>query len=203
MWKYYFRDAGQKFHGRKKAAMITAALLLVLMIAISAFWMAKRGERTADDIRLKIIPDHVDLQIKDVHYTEVGDPDLTWEIRADSARYVKKDNLAYFDRILINLIGKDGKTLSLTGKEGVLHTDTKDADISGEVVVVTHNGDMVKTDKLHYIHSEKKIRTDREINLQNPHMTVHGVGMSLSLTEGKVSLLSHVKAVIKTEKKKK
>lgn len=191
--------AAQKFGGRKKVAIAAGIFLLTALISVLTIWMVKGGKHNTGDIRLKIIADRVDLEIKDVRYTEVGDPDLTWEILADTAKYFKKDNLAYFDRVQINLIRKDGKTLSLTGKEGILHTDTKDADIFGEVVVVSNTGNMFKTDKLHYAHGKREIRTDHGIILKNPSMTVSGVGMSLSLDEGKVTLFSNVKAMVQAE----
>lgn len=176
------------------------------MIALTAgtyVAIKKGGDPTASDVRLKIIPENVDVQLKDVHFTEVGDENLTWEIHADTAKFAKKDNLAFFDRVRIKLIRADGKAFTLTGNEGRLRTDTKEAEVTGRVVVVSSNGDIVETDRLQYSHADKMIFTNQAITLKNPNMVISGVGMSLSLTDEKVSLQSGVKAVIKTETGKK
>jgi LPS export ABC transporter protein LptC len=191
----------QSFAGRRRILVIAGLVGVVLAATFAAFWLPRGVEENdGGNVRLKIIPDRVDVQIKDIHYTEVGDPDLTWEIQADTARYVKKDNLAYFDHVRIRIIRRDGRSLTLTGNEGLLHTDTRDADVSGKVVVVSDGGDVVETDRLHYSQGEKQITTSQTITLKNPRMVVHGVGMSLSLAEQRVSLLSKVRAVIKTNR---
>src|SRR5512141_2654173 len=80
---------------------------------------------------LKIMADRVDLQVRDVHYTEVGDSGMKWEIKADVARYQKKENLAVFDKLVVKLVMKDGKTVEMTGDHGLLNTESRDMEIEG------------------------------------------------------------------------
>ncbi len=181
---------------KRRIILVGVAVLVVALVA--SILIMRRGDgNSGDEVRLKIIPDNVDLQVKDVHYTEVGDPDLTWEIQSDTARYVKKDNMAYFDRITIRLIRKDGKSLILTGKEGRLHTDSRDADVLGNVVVVSSNGDQFETDVLHFSNADRRIFTDRKVTLKNPRMEMTGNGMTLFLKDERVNIPSGVRAVIR------
>jgi len=46
---------------------------------------------------VKILSDQVDLQINDFIYTEVGEDNSKWEVKAESAKYIKKENLALFN----------------------------------------------------------------------------------------------------------
>ena len=185
---------------KRKTLILLGAMMIVLILSAGTYLAFKKGSNSeGSDVKLKIIPENVDLQLKDVHFTEVGDPELTWEIHADTAKFVKKDNLAFFDRVKIRLIRADGKTLTLTGNEGRLHTDTRDAEVTGSVVVVSNNGDIVETDRLHYSHADRRIFTDQKITLKNPRMVISGVGMSLTLADEKVSLQSGVKALVKAE----
>ena len=109
---------------------------------------------------LKIMSDRVDLQVRDVHYTEVGDSGMKWEIRADTARYQKKENLALFEKLAVKLVMKDGKTFVMTGDHGRLNTESKDMEIEGNVGIVSENGDRFKTDRLRYRNADKVIETD-------------------------------------------
>ncbi len=187
---------------KRKSVILLGAMMIVLILSTGTYLAFKKGSSPeGSDVGLKIIPENVDIQLKDVHFTEVGDPDLTWEINADTAKFVKKDNLAFFDRVRIRLIRADGKTVTLTGNEGRLHTDTRDAEVTGSVVVVSNNGDVVETDRLYYSHADRRIFTDRKITLTNPRMVISGVGMSLTLADEKVSLQSGVKALVKAENK--
>jgi len=186
---------------KRRAVILLSTLTVVLVLAVGAYVVFKKGGGGAGtDISLRIIPENVDLQMKDIHFTEVGDENLTWEIHADNARFARKDNLAFFDRVRIKLIRADGKSFTLNGNEGRLRTDTKEVEVKGRVVVVSSNGDIVETDRLQYSHAERRIFTDQAVILKNPRMVISGVGMSLTLSDEKVSLQSGVKALIKTEK---
>ena len=143
---------------------------------------------------LKIMSDRVDLQVRDVHYTEVGDSGMKWEIRADTARYQKKENLAFFDKLAVKLIMKDGKTFVMTGDHGRLNTESKDMEIEGNVGIVSENGDRFKTDRLRYRNSDKVIETDRPVAMENRSVQVSGVGMVVSLEGKTVAILSQVRA---------
>jgi len=187
---------------KRKSVILLGAMMIVLILSTGTYLAFKKGSSPeGSDVGLKIIPENVDIQLKDVHFTEVGDPNLTWEINADTAKFVKKDNLAFFDRVRIRLIRADGKTVTLTGNEGRLHIDTRDAEVTGSVVVVSNNGDIVETDRLYYSHADRRIFTDQKIILTNPRMVISGVGMSLTLEDEKVSLQSGVKALVKAENK--
>ncbi len=183
---------------RNRRFVIIAGLIFVVVSCsiYAVYYLYVEKTKAEKNTFLKIIPDNVDLQIKNIHYTEVGDPDLKWEINADSVRYVKKDNLAYFDNVRIKLITAKGRELVMTGKEGCLHTDNNNAEIYGDVKVVSNNGDTFTTDRLNYTAAGKTIHTDGQIVMKSPRLEIRGTGMTLFVTEERVTLLSGVKADI-------
>ncbi len=183
------------FRSGKKIA-ITGGLIILVILFVACMWL--KGDIKKDRAALlKIMSKNVDLQIRDVHYTEVGDPDSIWEINADTAKYVKKDNVVFFENIRVKLIMSGGKTYVMTGDEGRLRTDTKNIKICGDVEVVSDKGDRFSTDYLDYYSSDKRVYTDGRITMKNPQMEVSGIGMSLSLKTEKVTLLSAVRTLIK------
>ena len=151
---------------------------------------------------LKVLSDKVDFQIRDFHYTEVGDPDVTWEINADTATYIKEDNVTLFENVKVRLIFSSGDAFVITGENGSLHTDTKDVDIQGNVVACTDQGARFETASLHYSHNDGDgmIRTEEAVILLRPGITVRGVGMNLSLKTRKATLLSDVEAILDRER---
>ncbi|MBW2559887.1 MAG: LPS export ABC transporter periplasmic protein LptC [Deltaproteobacteria bacterium] len=147
---------------------------------------------------LKVLSDKVDLQIKDFHYTEVGNPDLTWEISADTATYTKKDDVTLFENVEIRLLFSNGEVYVITGKNGSMHTDTKDMEIKGDVVALSDGGARFETATLHYTDNggDGMIHTKDAVKMTRPGADVRGTGMNLSLKSKEITLLSGVIATI-------
>jgi LPS export ABC transporter protein LptC len=85
----------------------------------------------------------------------------------------------------------------MTGNKGTLNTNTKDMEITGNVEVVSDRGDRLTTDILKYSGSERRIYSEVAVTMENARMQVRGMGMSLSLEDKDLSLLSRVRANIK------
>jgi LPS export ABC transporter protein LptC len=179
----------------KRAVIIT--MVIAIVVSVAAVIMIMESRESSQGPLLKIMSDNVDLQVKNINYTDVGDSGLKWEIKADSAKYVKSENLAMFDQVRVKLVMEDGRAIIMTGDKAKLRTDTKDMEISGNVKIVSDKGDNLTTDILKYSGSERRIYTDAPVKMDSPRMQVRGVGMSISLDDKDVALLSRVKAHVK------
>lgn len=176
---------------KRKAAIIG---FLVILLVVTIAYVILRQRNLPEGGQLNILADNVDLQIRDVLYTDVGDSGMKWEIKADSAKYMKNDNLALFENVTMKVILQDGRTFIMTGNNGRMYTEKKDIEILGNVSVISDAGDRLTTDILKYTDSEKRISTDSPVTMENSRMQVRGTGMSISLTDKNVSLLAKVKA---------
>lgn len=145
---------------------------------------------------LKILPDQVDLQIKDFSYTEVGEANSKWEVKAQTAQYYKKQNLALFDQVQIKLTTAENKVYIMTGDKGQMLTDKKDLEIKGNVAITSESGDRFTTDYLKYSDTEKKFFTEAPVTMENKRMKIKGVGLTLFMNTGELNLSSSVKAKI-------
>lgn len=177
---------------RRKTAFSVAILAAVLSLA--AIFAVGTLRKTPGKALLKVLSEKVDLEVKNVRYTEVGDSGMKWEIMADSARYQKKENLAFFENVTVRLVMKDGSAFLLTGDRGRFQTVSRDMEIEGDVRIVSENGDRFTTDRIRYVNKGKLIETDRPVVMENRGARISGVGMVFSLEGKKVSLLSQVRA---------
>ena len=180
---------------KKRIVVITGVIILV--ISVAAIVLVMESRKSSPIPLLNIMSDKVDLQVKNINYTDVGDSGLKWEIKADSAKYIKSENLAMFDRVRVKLLMSDGKTIVMTGDKGTLNTNTKDMEITGNVEVVSDRGDRLTTDILKYSGSERRIYSEVAVTMENARMQVRGMGMSVSLDNYDLALLSRVRANIK------
>jgi LPS export ABC transporter protein LptC len=180
----------------KRRNVVIIILIATVVTAAAGFLFFESGKSSQNQL-LNIVSDKVDLQVKNVHYTDVGDSGVKWEINADNAKYVKNENLVIFDRIRVKLVMSGGRTLVMTGDKGKSNTETKDMEISGNVEITSDKGDRLTTDILRYSGAQQRIYTDSAVKMENSRMQVKGVGLSFSLEDKDVALLSKVKANIK------
>jgi LPS export ABC transporter protein LptC len=189
------KELVSQFRRRKWAYAIGFGAFAALLI-LAGYLLFGPG-KGAESPTLKIMPDNVDFQVKDVHFTEVGDPDASWDIRADSARYMKKESLAVFEKVRITMIRRDGRKFTMSGDSGRVNTDTKDAEVYGNVVLTSDRGDRITTDRVFYSGKEKRAYTEDEVVLTRPGLDLKGKGMVFYVDRQHVRLLSGVKALVK------
>jgi LPS export ABC transporter protein LptC len=184
----------------RKAVLIVVVLAVVLSVAaIIMINVPKEPEKAL----LKIMSDRVDLQVRNIRLTEVGDSGMKWEIMADTARYQKKDNLAFLEKLTVKLVTKDNRTFVMTGDRGRLNTESRDMEIEGNVNIVSDNGDRFRTDHLQYLNAGKLIQTEGSVVIENRSVRVSGVGMTIYLEEKRIALLSQVRANLTGERREK
>ncbi len=179
---------------KKKKILIAAAIFsLTLLIAAGHFWTA--GKPKVSDI-LKILPADVDLQVKDVKYEELGGTGVKWEIIADTASYLKKENTALFDKVKIKFIMKDGSVYNLSSDRGRVDTISYDMELSGNIIIVSDKGDRFKTQRLQFSKKDEQIFTKEAVIMENAFISIQAKGMTLSLKDESLTLNSSVKAQI-------
>jgi len=176
---------------KKKTLFIIAILLVVLSVAaILAVGIRKAPEKAM----LKVMSDRVDLQVKDVHFTDVGSSGMTWEITADTARYQKDESLVLLEQVKVRSVMKDGRVFVMSGDRGRFNTESRNMEIEGKVSVVSEHGERFTTERLLYLDAGNRIETDRLVVMESGSARISGVGMILSLDEKKLTLLSQVRA---------
>ena len=177
---------------KRKTVLIVAILTALLSLAAIIVYGTLR--KAPEKALLKVLSEKVDLAVKNVRYTEVGDSGMKWEVRAESARYQKKENLAVFEKVTVRLVMKDGGVFLMNGDRGRFNTASRDMELEGDVRIVSENGDRFTTDRIRYINKGKLIETDRPVVMENRGARISGVGMVFSLEGKRVSLLSQVRA---------
>lgn len=177
---------------RNKFVVISAGIAVLIVVIFLIF----RGMDSSQKKVVKILSKNVDFQVKDVVYSDVSDSGLKYEILADSASYTKNENMAEFNQLRVKVITKDGRIFSMTGKKGTVNTKTKDFDIAGDVHIVSDQGDHLTTDDLKYSGTQQRIYTDSPVVMTRSGLRVSGTGMSLSVKNKRLSLLSKVEARI-------
>jgi len=180
---------------QKKTFILTGLAAALVLSATVIFFF--KGSGISPEKMLNITSDRADLEVKNALYRELGHDGSKWEIRAEKASYRKTKNLAFFDKLEVKLFLSSGKSVVMTGDTGQMNTATKDMQINGKVGITSSSGERFKTDYLHYSYADKRLHTEATVLMETPRMQIRGVGMSFSLKNRDLVLLSKVQARIK------
>jgi LPS export ABC transporter protein LptC len=179
-----------------KKIVVLSLVIFAFLVSGSVVLLYRSGWNKTES-GLKIIPGNIDLEIKEFVYTEIGEHKTKWEVKAHSATYDKKRNLAWMDKVKIKLTMADGKVFEMSADKGQMDTKKKDVQISGSVVILSNSGDKFMTDDICYSDQEKKFFTDSPIIMENNGMRITGRGMVLYMNKGQLKIPSEVRATIK------
>ncbi|MCK9275104.1 MAG: LPS export ABC transporter periplasmic protein LptC [Syntrophales bacterium] len=176
-----------------KKAIIAAGAVLFVIAAITLYSFSKKD---GSGIAVRILSGEADLEVQNFHYTEVGDPDSRWEVNADKALYIKKKEEVSLTKVRLKLLSRDGRVYRMTAMEGILHRDSGDIELTGNVVAISDAGERVEAENMKYSSLNKIVYTDEDVFLKNNDIEVVGRGMKYYLEKDKLVLFSQVKAVI-------
>ena len=179
----------------RKTIIISSIIVVSVALSIAVATIIKSNLNKPKNL-LKVLQDSVDLQIKGFVYTEVGENNVKWEVKAETATYDKKQNLAVLDMVRIKLTTSDGKVFEMSADKGQMLTKKKNIEIKGNVVITSDDGDKFSTDHLSYNDAQKKFYTDAPVTMENKRMKLTGKGLTLFMNRGELNIPSMVKAKI-------
>jgi LPS export ABC transporter protein LptC len=179
-----------------KKAIIVSLIVTVLLAILVVIAAVIKNDVSKPKNLLKALQEGVDLKFKGFDFTEVNEANAKWEVKAETATYSKKQDLAVLEKIHIKLTTSDGKVFLMSADKGQMFTKEKNIEIKGNVVITSDNNDRFSTDHLNYNDAEKKFYTDAPVTMENKRMKLTGTGLTLYINDGKLSIPSMVKAKI-------
>ena len=143
---------------------------------------------------LAVLPEDSDITLNHVHHLATRNGIKEWVLDAESVRYQKETNKTILKDVSVTFFLNNGKTVHLVSSEGTFLTDTKDMEVSGDVVVRSGPREL-KTEKLRYDHDSRSISTDRRIVLKGDGVYLTGEGMTFSFDSEQAMVWGGVEAV--------
>lgn len=123
-----------------------------------------------------------------------------WKLEATSAEMDKLKKITKLNDVSMVFYLKSGSEVLLTANRGVIHTDSKDIEVSGNVVVINQNYKMI-TEKLKYKESSQTLTSptplaisDNSSNLMADRM-VYYIEKNKSVFKGNIMGIFNDKAM--------
>jgi LPS export ABC transporter protein LptC len=179
----------------QRIRLIRWLLFLAMAGAVIAIFVGLKMRSASEAlpaIAAELTSEDGNLTLKDFEYRDVKQGNSRWSVWADTATYFEERKETELDQVRAVFFLKKGGQVDLAGDKGVLHTDTNNMEIHGNVGVTFGKGYKLTTDRLFYDRDKKLIYTDAQVVLTGPQIITKGRGMRLEIDKKSVSILHHL-----------
>lgn len=171
--------------------LIVAVICICCATIVTVFLYYRRLPDQARDL-VSSIPAGADLTIADIHQTATRDGRKEWSLDATSARYLNAEKRVILTELSMTFYLENQQDLQLTADSGVLLTESKDVEISGNVVVKSNDA-RLKTQDLRYRHEQRMLTSLSPVEISGDAYRLTAERMQIDLNtnraifEGNVS----------------
>jgi LPS export ABC transporter protein LptC len=188
---------------RKTKIVILLLIVLIGSIVLVSLWTnlgARKASEAVEKIP-KVSTGGADMQLKKIRFVEDKQGQKTWELEAESVHQYQEQNIMVLEDVKVTFYAKEGRIIYLTGKRGKVYQDSKNVDLSGDVVLTSSDGYQLKTDSATYRHLEKIVSTADPVEIDGEQIQLTGRGMLVNVDAKTFRILSQVKTQLKGRKK--
>jgi LPS export ABC transporter protein LptC len=103
--------------------------------------------------------------------------------------------------IKVTFYAKEGRILLLTGKQGKVYQDSKNVELTGDVLLTSSDGYQLKTQSVSYQLAEKVLSTSDQVEIEGEQLRLTGKGMLVNMEAKTFKILNQVKTQLRGRKK--
>lgn len=179
----------------QRIRVIRWLLFLSMAVAVIGIFVGLKVRSAVDSlpaIAAEVTSKDGNLTLNNFEYRDVKKGNARWTVWADTATYFEDRKETVLDQVKAVFFLKNGGQVELLGERGVLHTDTNNMEVSGNVGVSFGTGYKLTTDRLLYDRGKELIHTSEEFVLKGQGLTTKGQGMRLEIEKKSVTVLRHL-----------
>ncbi len=185
---------------RKTKIVILLLIVLIGGVVLVSLLTNLRGRKAPEAVE-KVSTEGADMRLKKIRFVEDKQGQKTWELEAESVNQYQEQNMLVLEDVKLTFYTKEGRVIYLTGKQGKVYQDSKDVDLTGDVVLTSSDGYQLKTHSASYRHSEKMVSTSDPVEIEGEQIQLTGKGMLVDVEAKTFKILSQVKTHLRGKKK--
>lgn len=128
-----------------------------------------------------------------VSHTATRDGVKEWSLEAESAQILEEENRVVLSQLSVVFFTKEGEVF-LTARKGLLQTDTKDIEVTGNVVV-KNEGYRLESEKLQYERRRHVLLTNEPVEITGESSRLTADSMAFDLRTNKTYFKGNVEGV--------
>ncbi len=137
------------------------------------------------------------LHLQDFHRVEMKNGVPIWEVSAKDAKYHASEQLAFVTEATVQVYRNQRSAIRFRANEGKLFLDgnaLQKAELRGNIEVAVGDDMNLKADVAFYDQKEDAITATGKVTIYGPGYEISGLGLTMSLSDQKVNLLSSVES---------
>jgi LPS export ABC transporter protein LptC/lipopolysaccharide transport protein LptA len=184
--------------------ILGALIILIVMGIVAALYVSSRKLKEAEDKPAETTVTESgppSIEAEKLKYTESEGGKTLYEIESGQAKFFKDESRTEFSDIRVTFIYQDKYEIVVTGKRGVLNTDTKDITVYDNVEITAASDYTMTSDTLSYNADRNEIYTDDVITVTGPKADFSGKGLKFNMDAEELRILSNISTTILADKK--
>ncbi len=181
-----------------------ASLTVLLVIAITSFIWLDQPDSTSDPDELKMAELKADYYLEEfetIRYDKQGNPE--YRLLGETLLHYPAHQASEIINPKLSLNRPNQPSWSMTSKSGWLEEATESFRLNGDVAILRgpHHDQpemIINTSEVLVRTKQQTIETESEIEIHSPDWILRSTGLKSDLTNGKLSLLSNVRARYET-----
>jgi len=180
---------------KKAKIVILLSIVLIGGFVLIRIWMSLQGRKVSEkegEIH-QISTRGADMQLEKIRFVEDKHGRKTWELEAKTIQQYQEQNIMILEDVKVTFYSKEGRTFTVSGKQGKYYQDSKDIELAGDVVLTSSDGYRLKTNSVSYRDEEKKVSTSDPVEIEGELVRLVGKGMLVDMEAKTFKVLSQVK----------
>ncbi|OGP65672.1 MAG: LPS export ABC transporter periplasmic protein LptC [Deltaproteobacteria bacterium RBG_13_53_10] len=178
-----------------KIAILVSIILIGLFVGVhlmTSFQTRKAGEESP---ATKISDGDADARLEKIRFVEDKRGQRTWELEATAVEQYQNQNTLLLQDVKVTFFMKDGRSVVLSGDRGKVFQDSRNMQLTGNVVLTTSDGYRLKTQSISYDHAKAEVSTSDPVEIEGEQMHLVGKGMLVDIEARTFKVLSQVKTL--------
>ncbi len=162
---------------------LLAFIVIALIVVITVFINYRRILENPEKL-ISSLPADADLSIGKIHQTSTKNGVKEFTLDAASAYYTASKKKVVLNDLSVTFFLKNKQEVYLTANKGILETDSKDIEVTGNVIVKNENSRLF-TEKIHYKHGLRLLLSKVPVKIVGNLFQLTADRMSLDLNTNK------------------
>jgi LPS export ABC transporter protein LptC len=158
----------------KLAQIFVIVVIMGLSLFLAAgIWKEKSKPVVQQEVQQESQPE-AEMKLTDMEFTEMQEGKRFWTLRASEAKYFQDQQRTLLQAVRLTFYTDTGAEIHVQSREGVLHTETKDFELLGNVRAELPNEYVATMEKANYKHADGIVTSDTPVHVSGPGLELDG-----------------------------
>ena len=180
----------------KSKKILTKLLLLIsitLITLIVAFWIKNKNKLIKSTIT-NLTKTGIDISIDNIHLIEEEEGKTQWELNADKAEVIHSNKTTRLKNVRMRLFQKNNTHVSVSADKGIIHNDSENVELEGNIQVYSGEGHVLTTNILKWVSEQKTFETTDDVKINGNNFILTGKRMKVNVDTEILELYGGVEA---------